>query len=135
MLKKTITYTDYNGEERTEDFYFNLSKAEIVKIAARYPGGIKEYLEGIIADHDMESVLDMFDMLILESYGKKSTDGRRFIKSKELRDEFRQTEAYSNMLMEFLTDETGGDKMLAFVEGIMPSQLIDEAKKQHLIPA
>lgn len=135
MLKKTITYTDYNDEERTEDFYFNLSKAEIVKIAARYPGGIKEYLEGIIADHDMESILDMFDMLILESYGKKSTDGRRFIKSKELRDEFRQTEAYSNMLMEFLTDETGGDKMLAFIEGIMPSQLIDEAKKQHLIPA
>lgn len=133
MFKKTITYTDYDGIERTEDFYFNLNKAEIFKIAARYPEGIEEYLNGIINSRDMEAVLEMFDMLILESYGKKSPDGRRFIKSKELRDEFTQTEAYSNLLTEFLTDETGGDKMKEFVEGIMPAKFIEEAKKQHLL--
>lgn len=133
MFKKTITYTDYNGEERTEDFYFNLNKAEIIKIAARYPGGIEEYLKGIIKDRDMESVLEMFDMLILESYGEKSSDGRRFIKSKEIRDAFTQSEAYSELLTQFLTDETGGDLMKEFVEGIMPAKLIEEAKKQHLL--
>lgn len=133
MFKKTVTYTDYNGEERTEDFYFNLNKAEIIKIAARYPGGIKEHFEAIIKDRDMEGVLDMFDMLILESYGEKSSDGRRFVKSKEIRDAFTQTEAYSELLTEFLTDETGGDHMKEFIEGIMPAKLIEEAKKQHLL--
>ena len=133
MFKKEITYTDYNGNVRTEPFYFNLNKAEILKLAARYPGGLDNYLKDIFDKKDMARLLDFFEELVLSSYGRKSDDGRRFIKSKEIRDEFMQSEAYSTFLMEILSDPTGGDKANEFMHGIIPESLLEEANRQNIM--
>ena len=118
MLKKTITYTDYDGVERTEDFYFNLSKAEIAEMELSTAGGLDKTINRIVAEQDGKRIIGLFKDLVLKSYGKKSDDGRRFIKSQELRDEFSQTEAYSDLFMELATD---ADAAAAFVNGIVPN--------------
>ena len=100
MLKKTIKYTDYNGVERTEDFYFNLNKAEIMEMQLTTVGGLDAYLKKIISAQDMPTLMRIFKDLVLKSYGVKSDDGRRFIKNEKLREEFEQTEAYSILYME-----------------------------------
>lgn len=117
MLKKTITYTDYNGVERTEDFYFNLTKAEIAEMELEVPGGMTTMIERITKTQDTPSLIKLFKDLILRSYGKKSDDGRRFIKNKELCDEFKDSEAYSELFMELATN---ADAASAFVNGITP---------------
>lgn len=120
MLKKTITYTDYNGTERTEDFYFNLSKAELLEMQMGTNGGYNEMLVSVIQAKDTAQLIKIFKELILKAYGEKSLDGKRFVKSKELSDEFAQTEAYSSLFMELATD----DKAAAdFVNGIVPSDI------------
>lgn len=118
MYKKTITYTDYNGVERTEDFYFNFSKAEIAEMELTYDGGYASYLETIIKSKDQSQIISVFKDLLLKAYGEKSPDGRRFIKSKELSENFSQTEAYSNYFMELATDEAEATR---FFNGITPA--------------
>lgn len=125
MLKKTMTYTDYDGNERTEDFYFNLSKAEIGEMELSINGGLEAMLNRIIQERDNAKIVATFKDLILRSYGKKSDDGRRFIKSPELSEEFSQTEAYSDLFMELASN---ADSAAAFVNGIMP--VIPEDHKQ-----
>lgn len=117
MLKKTITYTDYNSIERTEDFYFNLSKAEIAEMELEVPGGMTAMIERITKTKDAPSLVKIFKELILRSYGEKSDDGRRFIKSKELSEKFEQTEAYSELFMELATN---ADSASEFIKGITP---------------
>lgn len=117
MLKKSITYTDYNGGERTEDFYFNLSKAEIMEMEMSTSGGFAEMINRVVAAQDAPSIIKIFKELILKAYGQKSPDGKRFIKSKELSDEFSQTEAYSVLFMELATD---ADAAAKFINGIVP---------------
>jgi hypothetical protein len=117
MLKRTITYTDYNGVERTEDFYFNLTKAEVSEMELSHDGGLTAMLDRIIKAKDQAQIIKVFKDLILAAYGKKSEDGRRFIKNDTVREEFSQTEAYSIIFMELATD---ADKASEFVEGIMP---------------
>lgn len=123
MLKKTITYTDYNGVERTEDKYFNLSKAEIMEMEMSTAGGFAEMVQGIVKAQDAPAIMKIFKDIILKSYGEKSPDGKRFIKSKELSDEFSQTEAYSDLFMELCTN---AEASAAFINGIIPA---DVAKK------
>lgn len=118
MLKKTITYKDYNGGERTEDFYFNLSKAEIMEMEMGTSGGFVEMINRVVAAQDTASIVKIFKDIILKAYGVKSPDGKRFIKSKELSEEFAQTEAYSNLFMELATD---ADAAAAFINGIVPA--------------
>lgn len=118
MLKKTITYTDYNGSERTEDFYFNLTKAEVVEMEMSTTGGLAEMIKKIVAAQDAPSIIAIFKKLILKAYGEKSPDGRRFIKSDEISNAFSQTEAYSQLFMELATD---ADKAAEFVNGITPN--------------
>jgi hypothetical protein len=118
MLKKTFTYTDYNGVERTEDHYFNLSKAELMEMELSTTGGLAEMINKIVAAQDAPSIVKIFKELVLKAYGQKSDDGRRFIKSKELSDSFAQTEAYSQLFMELATD---ADAAAAFVNGIVPA--------------
>lgn len=118
MLKKSITYTDYNGVERTEDFYFNLSKAEVMEMELSTSGGLAEMITRIVAAQDAPAIIKVFKDLVLKSYGVKSPDGRRFEKSDELRDEFAQTEAYSQLFMELATD---ADAAAKFVNGIVPA--------------
>lgn len=120
MLKKTITYVDYNGNERTEDFYFNLTKAEVTEMEMSTAGGLAEMIQRIIAAQDAPSIIKVFKDLILKSYGVKSPDGKRFIKSEAISVEFSQTEAYSKLFMELATDS---DAAAAFVNGIVPNDM------------
>lgn len=117
MLKKTMTYVDYDGTERTEDFYFNLSKAEVAEMQMSTAGGLDKMINRIISEQDGKRIIELFKDLVLRSYGKKSDDGKRFIKSKELAEEFSQTEAYSDLFMELATDS---EAAAAFVNGIVP---------------
>lgn len=129
MLKKTIKYTDYNGEERTEDFYFNLTKAELTELELRQSGGLKALLEKIIAERDQDKLVTLFKKIILMAYGEKSLDGRRFIKSEELTKAFTETEAYSELFMELVTDSKAAAN---FVNGIIPEEIRKNAQKEEL---
>lgn len=120
MLKKTVTYVDYNGVERTEDFYFNLSKAEVTEMELSVEGGFSKMLEEIVKSNDNARIIELFKEMVLKAYGEKSADGRRFVKSKELAEAFSQTEAYSEIFMELAMDEKAA---AAFVNGIIPANL------------
>lgn len=132
MLKKTITYTDYDGVQRTEDFYFNLSKAEIAEMELSTAGGLDKTINRIVAEQDGARIIALFKDLVLKSYGKKSDDGRRFIKNQELRDDFAQTEAYSDLFMELATD---ADAAAAFVNGIVPKMDDIRPKEPAALPS
>jgi hypothetical protein len=121
MLKKTITYTDYNGAERTENFYFNLTETEIMEMELGTVGGYAEMVQRIVDAKDGPEIMRIFKELILKSYGEKSADGRRFVKSKEISEAFTQTQAYSVLFMELISDQTG-EVAAAFVNGIIPQQ-------------
>ena len=123
MYKKTITYLDYNGEEIKEDFYFNLTKAEILEMQLEKEGGLAEKIQTIVDSKNVPELIKIFKELILRSYGKKSDDGKRFIKSPELSREFTQTEAYSELFMELATDS---DAASAFINGIILAYLAKE---------
>lgn len=120
MLKKTITYTDYNGETRKEDFYFNMTRAEITELELSIDGGLSDMIKRVTEAKDVPSIIKIFKDLVLKAYGQKSPDGKRFIKSKALSEEFSQTEAYSDLFMELATDATAA---AAFVNGIMPQDI------------
>lgn len=128
MKKETMTYTDYNGVERTEDFYFNLSKAELMEMEMSTTGGLAEMIQRIVAAQDAPSIMKVFKDLILTAYGEKSADGKRFIKiapdGHRLADDFAQTEAYSQLFMKLATDP---DEATAFINAIVPA--MDEPKK------
>lgn len=116
MLIKEITYTDYNGNERTEKFYFNISKAEIIKMDLKTPGGLKEKVESIINRLDIPKVAELFDEIITLSYGEKSEDGKCFRKSKELTETFMQSEAYGELLAELISNS---DEAVEFVREVI----------------
>ena len=120
MLKKTIKYTDYDGNEREEDFYFNLNKAEVTEMELSKQGGLSEYIKRIVAAQDAPSLIELFKELICKSYGEKSLDGKRFVKSKELTEEFTQTEAYAELFVELASNAEEATK---FVNGIMPNNM------------
>jgi len=128
MLKKRITYTDYNGTKREEDFYFNLSKAEIMEMEMSTSGGLTEMITRIIETQDAPSIIKVFKEIIMKAYGEKSPDGKRFIKSKELSESFAQTEAYSELFMELASDSDAASK---FVNGIIPADMAREMEKQQ----
>lgn len=120
MLKKTIKYVDYNDNERTEDFYFNLSKAEITEMQMSVEGGLIEMLDKMSKEQNIPKLIEFFKDLILRSYGEKSPDGKRFVKSNDISTAFSQTEAYVNLYMELVTEP---EKAAAFVMGIIPSDV------------
>ena len=118
MLKKTITYTDYNGVERKEDFYFNLNKAEIMELEMSTTGGLAEMINRIVAAQDAPAIIKIFKELILKAYGEKTPDGRGFSKSEAKSKAFSETEAYSQLFMELATN---ADAASEFVNGIVPA--------------
>ena len=124
MLKKTITYIDYNDVERTEDFYFNLTKAEITEMEMSTTGGLSEKIQNIVQAQDIPEIIKIFKELVLKAYGVKSPDGKRFIKKEELTEAFSQTEAHSQLFMELATD---ADAAAKFINGITPKD-IDTSK-------
>ena len=120
MLTKKITYVDYNGTERTEDFYFNLTEAEVMEMELSTTGGLAEMITRIVEAQDIPAIIKIFKEIILKAYGEKSADGKRFIKSEEISAGFSQTEAFSKLFMELATD----DKAAAdFINGITPSNV------------
>lgn len=120
MYKKTMTYTDFDGNERTEDFYFNLTKAELAEMECSVYGGLDNLLEKIVNEKDPKKLVEYFKFMILKAYGVKSEDGRRFMKSQEIRDSFEQTEAYSDLFIELASNT---DAASEFANGIMPNSL------------
>ena len=132
MLVKTITYTDYFGQERTEDFYFNLSKSELSEMEASAEGGMVRFINKIVQTVDQKKLVELFKELILKSYGEKSDDGRRFIKSKELSEAFSQTPAYDILFMELSTNE---DEAVKFISGVIPSDLAEKVAENKQIEA
>ena len=126
MIKKTINYTDYDGNERKEDFYFNLSKPELIEMQTSEAGGLEKKIEKITQEQDIAKIIELMKDIIQKSYGVKSDDGKRFIKNQEILDEFMQSEAYSELFMELATDANAASE---FINGILPKGLVEEAKK------
>lgn len=132
MLKKTITYTDYNDVERTEDFYFNLTKAEVMQMEMSVNGGLTEMIQKIVAEQNAPAILNIFKDLVLKAYGQKSLDGKRFMKSDEIKKEFEETEAYSIIFMELATD---ADAAAKFINGIVPADMAQQNAQAAIHPA
>ncbi len=126
MIKKTISYTDYDGNERTEDFYFNLSKPELIEMQTSEAGGLEKKIEKISKEQDIKKIIELMKDIIKKSYGVKSDDGKRFIKNDEILDEFMQSEAYSELFMSLATDANAASE---FINGILPKGLAEEVKK------
>lgn len=127
MLKRTIKYTDFNDQQVEEVLYFNLTKAELLEMELSANNGFGDTLQRIIAAKDNQALIAEFKKIILGSYGKKSEDGKRFIKSKELREEFEQSAAYSELFMELATDENAASD---FIRGVIPTDLGQELDKE-----
>lgn len=123
MLKKTIKYTDFNGDETSEDFLFHLSKAELIELEASHKDGLAASMQRIIEADDNRAIIAEFKRIVLLSYGKKSMDGKRFIKNQTMRDEFESSEAYSTLFMELVTNT---DSAIEFMNGIIPSDMIPQ---------
>lgn len=131
MHKETITYTDYDGNERTENFYFNLNQAELTEMDLSTSGGMKKMLERIISEQDSRKIVEIFKEIICKSYGVKSPDGRRFIKSQEVLDDFVQTEAYNQLFMKLATD---AQVAAQFMNDIIPQEVSEAAKQIAISP-
>jgi len=121
MLKKTITYTDYDGVQRTENFYFNLNKAELMDMELTTPdGGLRNKLRAIMDKRDIPGIIKTIKEFIMAGFGEKSPDGRKFVKSKALSEAFMQTEAYAELYMELISD---ANATAAFINGMIPEEL------------
>lgn len=128
MLQKTITFTDYNGVERTENHYFNLSKAELMEMELGTTGGFAEMLQKLVDAQDVPSLMKIFKEIILKAYGIKSPDGLRFEKNEKISEAFEQTEAYSELFMELITD---ADAAAKFIQGIIPADAAKQLSEQN----
>lgn len=117
MLKKTITYTDFDGIERTEDFFFHLSEAEVIEMEHSVDGGLTTILSNIVKSPNPREIVKYFKEIILKAYGEKSSDGRRFVKSPELSKQFTETPAYSVLFMELSKDDKSA---ASFINAIVP---------------
>ena len=128
MIKETIEFVDYNGLKRKEDHYFNLSKAELLKMEMSTKGGYGDMVQSLIDAQDMPAVYAIFEELVLKAYGVKSADGREFIKNDEVRNKFVQSQAYSELIMKLAMDANAAGK---FVNGLMPADLVAQLQKEQ----
>lgn len=131
MLKKEITYTDYNGVQRTEDFYFNLSKAEVIEMEVGVPGGLEEMIDKICKELNGKAIMEFFKGFILKAYGVKDPEGKRFIKSEELSTAFSQTEAYTELFVELCTDAKAA---ATFVNAVIPKHIKEPSQGEANTP-
>lgn len=128
MFKRTIKYTDFDGTDREEDFYFHLSKAELVEMEMSKPGGMEKYITKLVQGLVSEEIIAVFKDMILKSYGEKSDDGKRFIKSSELSKAFSETEAYSILFYQLITDAKLASE---FINGLIPADLAKDLEKEE----
>lgn len=129
MITKKITYTDYNGNKRTEEFCFHLNKAELMKLELGVKGGLTEMMQRIISAQDSPEMIKVFEELVLKSYGVKSLDGRNFKKNKEVTEDFMQTEAYAELFMELTTDPK---KAAEFFNGVIPAEMAKDLPTDYM---
>lgn len=122
MIKKTITFENFDGEQVTEEHYFHLTRKELVGLDSTKDGGLLENIEKLMVAMSDNEIFNLFNKIILDAYGKKSPDGNRFIKNEELRTEFEQSLAYDELFVELISDT---DKMIEFVKGIVPKNALD----------
>ena len=128
MLKKTITYTDYDGKERTEDFYFNLTEAELTEMQLSAEGGLDVVMKRLIQEQNSSEMIRIFKDIIRKAYGEKSDDGKYFRKSKEISDLFECTEAYNDLFMDIVSSP---DSAMEFVQGILPAKIREQIAKEQ----
>lgn len=128
MYNKTVTYKDYKGNTRTEDFYFNLNKAELVELELSTKGGLTVMMDRIIAAQDNATLFKIFKDLVSKSYGVLSDDGRKFIKNQEVLDDFMQTEAYSIIFSELATN---AEAAAEFFNNVIPQNLAKELAEEE----
>lgn len=126
MLKRDITYEDYNGNPATDTFYFNISKPELIELEVEYEQGFTTMIQAIIESNDHKILIKTFKKIVLLAYGQKSVDGKRFIKSDQLREEFSQTAAYSELFIELATQD---NKASTFLLGVLPKDMTGELEK------
>lgn len=126
MYAKTIEYENYNGDMIKENFYFNLTKSEMAILEAKTPGGWSAYMQSIMDRKDAPAIMEMFEKLLRASYGVKSADGRNFRKSDAIFEDFESCPAYDIMVLDLLTNEEFAKE---FIFGIMPKDLVEQAKK------
>jgi hypothetical protein len=133
MLKRDITYTTFDGEEITEEFHFHISKIEILELETRFEGGLQAMLRRVMTTKDTKMILEEFKRIILLSVGRKSTDGRRFLKTDEIREEFEQSPAFEVLFMDFLEKE---NYAADFLIGVLPADVAKAAENapQKLAP-
>ena len=134
MYKITETYTDYDDNQRTEDFYFNYSEAELTDLQFSVSGGLAGMIDKIIKTNDMPKLVELFRELIQKAYGEKSNDGRRFMKSPELTKEFTETVAYSQIYMRLATDSKAAQE---FINKVVPKSMKDkmqQSNQQNVVP-
>ena len=125
MFKETVSYEDYDGNQRTEDFYFNLTKPELLELNFENAGGLEKYLKKIVDSNNNKEIISTFKKIVLMAYGEKSDDGRRFIKSDEMKKEFEQSAAYPEIFMKYATDANAAAK---FVNGVFPKDMAGQLK-------
>lgn len=130
MLKRDITYEDYNGNTVTEAFYFNLSKPELVEMEVEYPQGLSALIQSVMDAKDNKTLISLMKDLILRCYGQKSVDGKRFVKSAELRVEFSQTAAYEVLFMDLATNDSSA---ATFIKGILPRDMVADVDKMTAV--
>lgn len=123
MLKRPITYEDFNGQEQTETFYFNLTESELLEMEVEYEGGFTRLMMNVIEAEDEKRIFKEFQKLILMSYGQRSEDGKRFVKSEELMEEFKQHAAFNSLFMELGTQDK---KAAEFLIGVLPAKMVAE---------
>lgn len=126
MIKKVIKYIDYNDVEREETFWFNLSKSELSRMALMQDGDMAEKIREMVKAKDTKAIMQIFEDIISKSYGIKSDDGKRFMKSEEISRSFVESPAYDELYFELIQD---GEKMAAFISALLPKDLAEEAKK------
>lgn len=127
MLTKTIEFVDFNGNKRKENHYFNLTKSEIMKMEMSTKGGLTEMINNVISAQDTPAILKIFEDLVEASYGRKDADGRGFVKSKEIFNEFKFTNAYDELFIELISDP---QKAADFFNGLVPADLAEKVKEE-----
>ena len=127
MIKKTVTFTDFDGNKRTEDFYFHLTEQELTEWELSVDGGLSGVLTRIVNSQDTKTLIGIFKDLLIKSYGVKTPDGRGFVKNEEVLNNFTCTQAFSDIYMELATDDKAAAE---FVNGVMPASLAKKAKEE-----
>jgi hypothetical protein len=127
MLKRTIKYEDFDGNEQSEEFYFNISKPELIELEVEHPKGFGAWMEEVVKARDNKILMEQFKRIVLLAYGEKSDDGRHFLKTQELKDKFASSAAYISLFTELATDDNAAAE---FLLGVLPKDMTEESRKQ-----